>query len=139
MGLLKRVWYWFTWVCCLPITLLGAVMFAFGVGVPFRVDGDGVTHWRASGWGVHHWIFSHHLAGAYAMGCNICWPTVVMPNPAAMAHEKRHVAQMRWWMTAAMLAFFVLYLGMAGYSLARCGNIWRCNEIEQDAIRHEHE
>lgn len=135
---MKTLIHWAGWVACLPLTLLGCVLFLLGFGVPFRMDSDGTLHWRALGFGIHQVIFNRRLAGAYTMGCCVCWPSVAASlYEPGVNHEKRHAWQMRTWMLGACLLFFVVYLGMAGWSLVTSGNIWSRNPVEIDAAAHE--
>lgn len=135
---MKALVHWAGWVAALPLTLLACVVYLLGFAVPFRMDGDGTIHWRALGFGIHQVIFNRRLAGAYTMGCCVCWPSVAASlYEPAVRHEKRHAEQMRTWMLLCIAFFFVGYLAMAGWSLVRTGNIWQANPIEIDATHAE--
>lgn len=125
----------------MPLTILGFVAYTLGVAYPFRVDSDGVIHFRALKYGIHGLIFGFRLAGAYTLGCCICWPSYIREGSQLslfqINHEKRHALQMRTWMAIAVLLFGAAYGSMATYSAIKCGNIWACNPLELDAISHE--
>lgn len=135
-------WHWFSWLCCLPLTIIGSIVFTLGFAYPFRMDSDGVIHWRALKYGIHSAVFGARLAGAYTLGCCVCWPSYVLDGSQIslfqMNHEKRHTAQMRTWMAAAVLLLFATTGIMAGWSLIRTGDVWHANPIELDAISHEY-
>jgi hypothetical protein len=123
---------YFTWGG--STTLLGAVIHFLGAALPFKVDPDGVIHWRALSWGIHRLIFSRQLAGAYTFGANVVWPDEVRSKAVRpRKHEGRHV----WWFMVLGPLFLPAYGACAAYSLIRAGDVWTRNWFEQDAIRAE--